>query len=102
MTALHLTMIAAAGVLGILLRRALVARRDARKRVVEQPNSHYAAPLVRESETRHRWQSMRLDNMHEVNRAEIQRLLARVEAAGVDALRPGERSFLDYMASLGS
>lgn len=80
--------------------RAARARRRARRRVVEQPNSHYTSPLVRETETRHRWQGMSLDNMHEINRAEVVRLLARVEATSVDSLRPTERSFLDHMAGL--
>ena len=76
------------------------ARRRARRRVVEQPNSHYTSPIVRATETRHRWQGMSLDHIHEINRAEVLRLLARVEATSVDALRPSERSFLDHMAGL--
>lgn len=76
------------------------ARRRARRRVVEQPNSHYTSPVVRATETRHRWQGMSLDHIHEINRAEVLRLLARVEATSVDALRPSERSFLDHMAGL--
>lgn len=80
--------------------RSARARRRARRRVVEQPNSHYTSPLVRETETRHRWKGMPLDHMHEINRAEVVRLLARLEATSVDALRPSERSFLDHMAGL--
>lgn len=76
------------------------ARRRARRRVVEQPNSHYTSPIVRATETRHRWQGMSLENIHEINRAEVVRLLARVEATSVDTLRPNERSFLDHMAGL--
>lgn len=96
----YLTLAVAAGIGFGLARRRSVARRQSKRRVVEQPNSHYTSTLVRDSETRHRWQNMPLDSMHEVNRVEVVRLLAKVEAAGVDALRANERSFLDYMAGL--
>lgn len=84
----------------IALARAARVRRKARRRVIEQPNSHYTSPLVRETETRHRWHGMSLENIHEINRAEVVRLLARADALGVDALRPNERSFLDHIAEM--
>lgn len=80
--------------------RAVRARRRARNRVVERPNSHYTSQLVRERETRHRWHGIDLDRIHEINREEVARLLAKVEAVGVHALRDDERTFLDYMAEL--
>jgi hypothetical protein len=76
------------------------ARRRAARRVVEQPNSHYVAQLVQEHETRHRWHDIDLSRVHEINRGEVVRLLAKVEAGGTDALRENERTFLDYMAEL--
>jgi HAMP domain-containing protein len=82
------------------LMRLARARERARRRVVEQPNSHYTPQLVRDNETRHRWRNMPLDGIHEINRAEVERLLARVEAGGTEALREAERSFLDYIAKL--
>lgn len=86
--------VAAAAFATIALRRAIRARNLAR-RTVEQPNSHYTSPVVRNGETRHRWQSIDLENIHEVNRGEVKLLLARVEASGVDSLRENERVFLD-------
>ena len=86
--------VAAAAFATIALRRAIRARNLAR-RTVEQPNSHYTSPVVRNGETRHRWQNIDLDNIHEVNRGEVKRLLARVEASGVESLRENERVFLD-------
>lgn len=82
------------------LMRLARARERARRRVVEQPNSHYTPQVVRDKETRHRWRNMSLDGIHEINRAEVERLLARVEAGGTAALRDTERSFLDYIAKL--
>lgn len=87
-------------VAGLAASRAIRKRRRARRRIVEMPNSHYTSRVVRENETRHRWRDIDLDRIHEINREEVVRLLARVEAAGTDALRPTERTFLDHMAAL--
>jgi hypothetical protein len=78
--------------------RLLRSRRRHVTRVVERPNSHYTAQGVRDSENRHRWAGINLDAIHEVNRDEVVRLLARLEVGGVDALRPVERIFLDQLA----
>lgn len=76
------------------------SRRRARRRLVEKPNSHYVSPIVRENDKRHRWHGIDLDKIHEINRAEVVRLLARVEASGAATLRPDERTFLDNMEAL--
>ena len=90
-----------ASVLGaVVLTRALRARRRARQRVVERPNSHYTSQLARESDSRSRWHTIDLDRVHEINRGEVERLLARVDATSADTLRPNERAFLDHMAEL--
>ncbi|HEX2165640.1 MAG TPA: hypothetical protein VHG09_00260 [Longimicrobiales bacterium] len=94
--------VAAATFATIALRRTIRARNRERRRIVEQPNSHYTSPVVRAGETRHRWQSIDLDSIHEVNRGEVKRLLARVEASGVDSLRENERVFLDQFASVSA
>jgi|SRR5690606_4402894 len=86
--------------MAIAVARSIRARRRARRRVVELPNSHYASQLARAIETRHRWHGIDLGRIHEINRGEVERLLAKVEALGVDALRPNERVFLDTMAKL--
>jgi hypothetical protein len=85
---------------GITAARTTRSRRRAKRRVVEKPNSHYTSQLARDSESRHRWTNIALDRMHEVNRAEVVRLIAKVEATSVDALRANERAFLDRMAEL--
>ena len=83
----------------VLLRRAR-ARARARRRVVEKPNSHYTAPAVIDNQTRHRWHHIALDRVHEINRGEVVRLIARADAGGVDALRPNERAFLDQISRI--
>lgn len=87
-------------VAALAVARDVRARRKARRRVVESPNSHYTSQLVRQSETRNRWHTIDLDRVHEINRGEVVRLLAKAEATSVEALRPNERAFLDHMADL--
>jgi hypothetical protein len=102
MIPLEFTVAAVAAFVAVTALRLLRARGKARKRIVEKPNSHYTSQLARNNESKHRWSNIALDRMHEVNRAEVERLLARVEATSVDALRPNERAFLDRMAELAS
>ena len=80
--------------------RVVRARRRARRRVREMPNSHYTSEIVRHNEARHRWSNIALERLHEINREEVVRLVARVEATSVESLRPNERAFLDRMAEL--
>jgi hypothetical protein len=80
--------------------RYLRTRRRARRRVREQPNSFYTSEIVRHNEAKHRWSNIALERLHEINREEVERLIARVEATSVEALRPNERAFLDRMAEL--
>lgn len=78
--------------------RAVLARQRAAARIVEKPNSDYTWQAVREREAVGRWQGIDLDSLHEINREEVKRLLAVVETAGADALRPTDRRFLDALA----
>lgn len=89
---------AVAGVaLSAWLRQVRLRRRAARRRV-EQPNSHYAAPAVVKRVERDRWAGLTaIPDMHPINRQELDRLLAQVDAAGVDSLSPAARQFLDNL-----
>jgi hypothetical protein len=80
--------------------RGLALARRRRRRAVEPPNSHHTWERVREREAHDRWREMPLERIHPINREEVVRLLARVQAAGSGVLRPQERHFLDYMADL--
>lgn len=86
------------GALLVLRGRAARARRRAQRRVVEQPNSHYTSHLARDVQARHRWEGIALERVHEINRAHVERLLARAEASGAGSLREAERAFLDQIA----
>lgn len=52
------------------------------------------APRASTSDLR-RWQSIRRDTLHEVNRAELDRILEKIRTEGVEQLTPGEMVFLD-------
>lgn len=76
------------------------ARRRERRRVIEAPNSHYNPRAVQNMETRERWADIRIEQVHEINRGEVERLLVKADALGVDALRDRERQFLDVMLEI--
>lgn len=97
-----LGLLAFVATVALLMARVRAARRRKRGkgRIVEKPNSHYTSQLVQDTQTRHRWHEIALERVHEVNRAEVVRLLARADATGVEALRPSEREFMDQMVRI--
>lgn len=97
---LYVLAVLVAGLASVLMVRWALARRRARRRVVERPNSHYTSEGVRRNETRSRWHAIDRARLHEINRGEVERLLARVDAAGPESLRADERRFLDYLVEL--
>jgi hypothetical protein len=42
-----------------------------------------------------RWARIRAEDLHEVNRTELERIRGRIEKDGVGALTPSDREFLD-------
>lgn len=46
-----------------------------------------------------RWKGINLDGLHELNRDEVARLLAKVDEKGAGSLTPPERQFLDRMSA---
>ena len=58
-----------------------------------------SSPRGGDPEALRRWRSIRVEDLHELNREEVQRLLEKVEASGPGSLTPGERSMLDRFAS---
>ena len=76
-------------VLGLERRRGL-ARGSARKVPWELPGAARART--------ERWARIRPEELHEVNRAEVERLLARVREEGPRSLTEPEREFLDRIA----
>lgn len=72
-------------------------KRVAERRVVEKPNSHYAPKAVKDLEAQERWERIDLEALHELNRGEVETLVERARALGIDSLRPQERAFLERM-----
>jgi membrane associated rhomboid family serine protease len=46
-----------------------------------------------------RWKTIRADALHPVNREEYDRVMAKIEQAGLPSLTPGEREFLDRFSA---
>lgn len=46
-----------------------------------------------------RWKSIRIDDLHELNREEVKRLLEKAGESGVHSLTPDERAMLDRFAT---
>jgi uncharacterized membrane protein len=79
----------------VLYRR---AKKASRIRRVEAPNSEYKSEYVMDLEARDRWENVDLGKLHEVNREEFEKILAKVRAASTRSLTTSERDFLDRMA----
>lgn len=47
-----------------------------------------------------RWRSIDRSTMHEVNRDELERILAKIDATGIESLTAGERQFLERFSAL--
>ena len=76
------------------------ARARIANRILERPNSYYASKGVRDQEDAEWYDSIHLDRLHEVNRAEVERLVRQIKGAGLDSLRPSDRAFLERIADL--
>jgi hypothetical protein len=49
-------------------------------------------------EAMRRWSAINVEGLHELNREEVQRLLAKAKSAGAGSLTPDERAMLDRFA----
>ncbi len=68
-------------------------RRDFQRKV------RYSSSLNRsDGDTARRWMAIDVESMHELNRSEVEELLARVANDGVKSLSSEERQFLDRMS----
>ena len=66
------------------------------------PPSVQLAKTVRrtgEGQSLKRWRAIRLDELHELNREEVNRLLAKAEASGVGSMTLEERAMLDRFSA---
>ena len=53
-----------------------------------------ATPAVRSADVQ-RWKNIRREGMHEINRAEFDRILEKLNTSGASSLTESERAFLD-------
>ncbi len=90
---LGLNMVALA-VVWVLYRK---ARKAQKRRRIEAPNSQYKSQYVLDLEAKDRWEAVDLSLVHEVNREEMVRVLARLRDTNVRALNAQDRAFLDRM-----
>lgn len=60
-----------------------------------------APPVKREAgeSTLARWSRIRRDDLHEVNRAELDRILDKINSEGIQSLTPGDREFLERFSA---
>ena len=69
-------------------------RREFKKKVHHTPSLDGS-----DREARARWSSIDLSSIHELNRSEVEELLAKVDGEGVSNLSQEERAFLDRMST---
>jgi len=86
------------GALALALYLYSKVKRGQTKRRVEAPNSTYKSRYVEDLESLERWQKMDLSRLHEINRDEVEKLLAEAQGASARSLTSQERAFLDRMA----
>lgn len=86
------------GALALALYLYSKVKRGQKKRRVEAPNSTYKSRYVEDLESFERWQKMDLSRLHEINRDEVEKLLAKARGASARALTSQERAFLERMA----
>ncbi len=58
-----------------------------------------APRLETSSAAMERWKKIPRENLHEVNRSELDRILDKISASGIASLTPGEREFLDRFSA---
>lgn len=46
-----------------------------------------------------RWEAIRSEDLHEINRAEVERIMTKMRTSGAASLTPDERAFMDRMAA---
>jgi hypothetical protein len=99
-TALLVVVIAQSVMLGVVLRLYLHAR-QLHEQATARPADPTALPQLVDLEARQRWEALDLSRLHELNREEVEKLLAKVRGTGVKSLTAAERAFLDRMSRAG-
>ena len=82
-----------AGFLRLRDRRLGKGRREFKRKIRHTPSMEGS-----ERDARRRWASIDLTSIHDLNRSEVEELLARIDRQGMRTLSPEERQFLDRMS----
>ncbi|MCZ6915483.1 MAG: hypothetical protein O7I93_01790, partial [Gemmatimonadetes bacterium] len=53
----------------------------------------------RDGQDAERWTRIHVENLHEINRDEVERLLAKIEHSGIASLSLDERAFLNRVSA---
>jgi membrane associated rhomboid family serine protease len=78
--------------------KALEWRRGASRRAFQKKMAPQSSARVPDRVALARWKGISTANLHEINREEVERLLAKVDNDGSRSLTQAEREFLDRMA----
>ncbi len=97
-TALLVVVLAQSVALGVLLRHRWPSKAANERRVAQTPTSGLEDAHTHDAEPRRRWEALDVTRLHEVNREEVEKVLAKTRAGGVKSLTPDERAFLDRMS----
>jgi hypothetical protein len=81
---------------GWICLRLFANRSDAKK---WQAKVAPAAPRESSETTLSRWRRIRRENLHEVNRAELDRILDKISSHGMNSLSAGDKEFLERFAA---
>ena len=76
------------------------AKRDFKRKLeapLHEDGGGVAASVSTDKAALSRWEGINVSTLHELNREHVESLLAKARAAGVKALTPAERQFLDRM-----
>jgi rhomboid family protein len=74
-------------------------RRGAGRRKFQRAMSPTPTSRTADRTALSRWRGISVDRLHQLNREEVQRLLAKAESGGTGSLSTAERDFLDRMAA---
>lgn len=74
--------------------------RRSRKAAVAKPQRRYKGSPAEEAGALERWKAIPREQLHEINREELESLLEKAAEAGVRTLTSDERAFLERMATL--
>lgn len=84
---------------GFLFLKWLENRQQAPLREWQKAAKPIVPKLEAASKALERWSKIRRDDLHEVNRAELDRILDKISATGIASLTPAEREFLDRFSA---